>query len=164
VRLEILPGYGKTEHQVCRKKPGARSVSEPRAEPGVSALRRTFASLLSAFLPGILLLCSPGGKIPPDSQTEACADEVTGALLAFSREMGLAYTVEAGDARSIFQSGQVAKSYFRDGVRYTAHFGLLKTQGGCNLKFFKRSTGQPGQFESTTGSYGTVSLEVCRCE
>ena len=76
--------------------------------------------------------CTPEGKIASSSNTKECEAELSEALEAFGRDLGLAYTVEPSDAKSIFETGKVEKNYARDGVQHGSHFGLEKTEGGCS--------------------------------
>ncbi len=108
--------------------------------------------------------CAPSDEIAAASKTAECRADVVKALDAFSSELGLDFNADDSDAQKIFDSGRVAKSYGRDGVRYTVHFGLEKSSGGCKLKFYKRSKSEPGQSSSTTGNYGTVVMTACQCK
>jgi hypothetical protein len=126
-----------------------------------SATSGVAASLLGL---GMLVACAPEGQIAESSKTKECSAELVSALGTFSRDLGLAYAVTPADADSIFRSGQVEKHYARDGVQYGSHFGLEKTAKGCTLKFYKRTTSEPGTSTSTTGSFGTVALQTCKCK
>jgi hypothetical protein len=119
------------------------------------------ASLLSL---GLLAGCAPEGQIAESSKTKECSAELVSALATFSRDLGLAYTVSPADADSIFRTGTVEKQYARDGVQHGSHFGVEKTAKGCSLKFYKRTTSEPGRSTSTAGSFGTVALQTCKCK
>ena len=107
--------------------------------------------------------CAPKGKIASDSKTEACRAELAGALQTLSSDYGLAYSVDPTDADSIFSTGVVKKSYGRDGIVHGCFFGLDVTANGCALKFFKKTTSEPGHWTSSSGDYGSLQLKQCRC-
>lgn len=113
---------------------------------------------------GLGAACSPDGKIAESSKNDECAAELTGALKTFSRDLGLPFQVTKEDAQSIFKTGKVAKKYARDGVQHETHFGIEKKGGDCKLKLFKRVERQPGSRSSRSGSFGTVTLKVCKCK
>ena len=111
-----------------------------------------------------LAACAPRGKIADESQNAECAEDIEQALEAFRTNLGLAYYVDQDDVQDILGKGRLQKEYAGLGVRYAAHFGLKKTSEGCHLKFYKRTSRQPGETNSTTGNYGTVGLEYCQCK
>lgn len=126
---------------------------------------RRLSILFSIVIMAIMLSCSsPGGKISPDSKTEECEWELNEALYTFSTSMGLPYNVSSEDATTIFDTGEIAKSYGRDGYQYTVYFGLETGDEGCELVFYKRHKSGPGETSTTYADYGSVLLTKCTCE
>ncbi len=114
------------------------------------------AGSLVAWLP-------PRDRITEESRTPECRADLEGALETFSADFGLDYYVDDDDAQTLIDEGRLAKEYAGLGVLYVAHFGLDQQSDGCHLKFYKRTSRQPGQSGSTLGNYGTVPLERCVC-
>lgn len=111
------------------------------------------------------MACSaPGGKISPDSKTEACKQNLIDALYAFSTDLGLPINISPEDATVIFDTGEISKSYGRDGYQYTVYFGLESGDEGCELVFYKRHKEGPGETATTYADYGSVSLTECECQ
>ena len=104
-----------------------------------------------------------GSSLPGTSKNIECGKDIQGALGTFSKNMDMHYTIGPDDYKIIFDTGQIAKEYDRDGIHYRAFFNILKTKEGCFLKFFKRGTYQPGHHETTMGNYGVVKLNKCNC-
>ena len=119
---------------------------------------------LIAVMSTMMACSSPGGKISPDSKTEECEQNVIDALYAFSVDMGLPYNVSPEDGNTIFENGEISKSYGRDGYQYTVYFGLESDEEGCKLVFYKRGKSGPGESTTTWGDYGSVTLPECSCE
>jgi hypothetical protein len=114
---------------------------------------------------GLLMGCSPKGAIAESSKTDECRADVVGALQAFKRDLGLSFAVSTADADTLFTEGTVGKSYARDGARHQVRFGLdVRDGGGCTLRMFQRTVREPGSSKTTRGNYGTVEMNVCRCE
>jgi hypothetical protein len=111
-----------------------------------------------------LMGCEPDGKIANSSTTKECGDELTRAVQAFKDDLRLAFEVKPSDAKTLFSTGKLEKQYARDGIRYSVYFGLEKNASGCSLEFYKRTSREPGTVKTTTGDYGTVSLDKCKCE
>lgn len=108
--------------------------------------------------------CGPHGRIADSSKTAACSQELTQALTTFAHNHGLAYKVSDQDAKTIFATGRVKKTYARDGVEHGDVFGVSKSSSGCALEFFERTVSEPGRTTSTTADYGSISLGKCRCK
>lgn len=113
----------------------------------------------------IIVSCSfPDERISDDSKNEACKQSLLGALSAFSSDLGLPYQVSPEDATAIFDHGEVAKSYGRDGYKYTVTFGLETKEDGCNLVFYKQEKVGPGHSSTSRSDYGSVLLTECGCD
>jgi hypothetical protein len=129
--------------------------------PSATATRiRTAVGL--AVLGGVLA-CAPRGEIADESKTVECREDLEQALEAFRTDLGLDYYVDRDDAQTLLDESRLEKDYAGLGVRYVAHFGLVKNSDGCHLKFYKRTSRQPGKTSSSTGNYGTMRLNRCRC-
>lgn len=130
----------------------------------VNRARRTL--ILCGALMGLVGGCAaPKGRIAADSKTEECRSDIVGALEAFKRDLGLDFDVGDGDAEAMFTEGSVLKEYGRDGARHGMRFGLdVKDDGGCSMRMYEKRTQEPGSTSTTRGSYGSVDLNVCRCE
>ena len=98
------------------------------------------------------------------SKNQSCADSIQTSLRIFKEEMHMPFQIAPDDYEMVFNSGEIEKSYYRDGIGLTVSFNLSKTEEGCLLKFFKRSENQPGRYTSTKGNYGTILLVHCECE
>lgn len=107
--------------------------------------------------------CSPGGKLTADSKTDACKADISSALNAFKNEAGLNIQISTNDVASVVSTGEVSKSYGRDGLRMTSYFGLEASDGACNLKLYKQKKEGPGESSTTSGNYGAVKLTNCKC-
>lgn len=133
----------------------------------MSRHRATGQLLFCALLASAWVGCGfgePSGKITADSKTRECGQELEKTLDAFSRDMGLRFSVEPGDVEHFFGSGRIEKHYARDGIQYTVYLGLEKTKKGCQVKFYKRGRREPGVSSTTSGNFGTVALDVCQCQ
>lgn len=121
------------------------------------------ASALLAFSLAFQSCFAPGGKLTEDSKTDACAQELIGALGSFQRDLGMGYNIASADAQTIFATGEIQKTYGLAGYRYTTYFGLKATGSGCNLETYKQSKSGPGESSTMKLSY-SVSLSQCRCQ
>ncbi len=104
-----------------------------------------------------------GASVAPDSRSLECGRDLQGALQAFKQKMDMPFEVGPEDYRAIFETGEIEKEYYRDGVKIGASFQLEKSDSGCSLTFYKRSRSEPGSYKSTSGNYGSVALSVCKC-
>jgi hypothetical protein len=130
----------------------------PGAKGGVAGFREQMEAIAAAKP-----FAAPTSLITAPSKTPECHQELGKALEQMAADLGLGYQVTGADSDSLFTTGEVAKSYARDAVRYTLHFRLRALDDGCKLQFYKRETIKPGHSDSTMADYGTVSLRACQC-
>ena len=132
-----------------------------------SSHRKTITVIVRIALGAVLVVvhvaCSPRGEIAEESKTPECREDVEQALEEFRMNLGLDYYVTEDDLGAVLDSARLEKPYAGLGVRYVAHFGLDKKSDGCHLKFYKRTSREPGQTGSSIGNYGTVHLARCQC-
>ncbi|WP_108651555.1 hypothetical protein [Dongshaea marina] len=112
----------------------------------------------------LLFGCTPGGKLTQASKNPQCSAELIQALKLFSEKKGLHYQVSPSDPEILFNQGTLQKTYGRDGKEITSYFGFEKEGKQCRLKLYKMATSGPGESTSSTGDYGSVGLESCKCQ
>lgn len=100
--------------------------------------------------------------IASESKNPACGAQINEALRSIAEEMGLGYTVERDDYKHIFDSGSMRKGYHRQGIQYFSHFTLIKTQDGCDLRYFKEEQLVP-QHEREVLTDARRTLGKCLC-
>jgi hypothetical protein len=135
-------------------------------QQGRFSVKRSHSGFVALVFGLVGLSCgAPKGAIAESSKTDECRADIVGALGAFKRDLGLDFDVTDADADAMFSEAQVGKSYGRDGARHEVSFGLdVTNDGGCSMRFFEKRTREPGSSSMTRGNYGSVDLNVCRCE
>lgn len=98
------------------------------------------------------------------ARTPACEDALTGALIAFQRDMGLAFELTGEEPAALFDDGNVELGYARDGARHGVSFRVERADEACQLVLWRRVTREPGSRQSRSGAFGTVLLPECACE
>lgn len=122
-------------------------------------------TLLLLFALSTLVACSiPDEKIASATKNDACSQNLVDALATFASEMDLPIHISQDDARAIFDHGEIAKTYGRDGFKYTVTFGLETKEDGCNLVYYKQKKVGPGYESTSRNDYGSVLLTDCECE
>lgn len=108
---------------------------------------------------------------PPDArltaasrEDPACKTELVAALEALRDALGLGFEVQASDADTLAERGDLAKRYSRDAVAYTSEFGLDLADDVCAVQLWSMTEQRPGSTVTHTGDFGAVPLELCRCE
>ncbi|HUT53995.1 MAG TPA: hypothetical protein VM658_11445 [bacterium] len=112
---------------------------------------------------GMPFLNFGGDSLRESSKNAECGHDLQESLRAFSQQMDMQYDIGADDYKVIFNTGEIQKEYYRDGIRYTAYFHLDKTDSGCCLKFYKRGMKEPGVQTTSLGNYGSIALDKCQC-
>jgi hypothetical protein len=114
------------------------------------------------------MICNPsdygGDKLPENCKTTDCASDLQSALLLFSQQMDMHYSIDPKDYEIIFNNNGIEKNYYRDGIHYRAYFHLIKTDGVFSMKFYKRGKSEPGRLSTNYGNYGSIVLPKCKCE
>ncbi len=107
----------------------------------------------------------PRGKLTDGSAADgACRDGARAALTTLRDSLGFAFSIEPADVDALHGAGGLAKTYARDGVRFSVGLGLdVIGADGCSLRVWSRSTSTPTSTETSIGTFGVQPVPTCRC-